>query len=83
MFGSHFTEIRPKKCVFQVSVLKKVGMIGQHNILFCQNILYTNCFFQYIFPHFSADVITFCSIFTIKCLGLTFFPISFQTAHEY
>ena len=27
-------------------------MVGQHNILFCQNILYRNCNFQYIFLHF-------------------------------
>ena len=40
------------KCVFQVSALKKIGMIGRHNILFCQNILYRNCIFQYIFPIF-------------------------------
>ena len=27
-------------------------MVGQHNILFCQNILNRNCVFQYIFPIF-------------------------------
>ena len=45
---------RPKKyiCVFQVSALKKLGMVGRHNILFDQNIFYRNCIFQYIFPHF-------------------------------
>ena len=36
----------------QVSALKKLGMVGQHNILFCQNILNRNCVFQYIFPIF-------------------------------
>ena len=56
-------------CVFQGSALKKLGMVGRHNILFCQNILYRNCIFRYIFPHFSADLTTFCSQFTIKCLG--------------
>ena len=63
--------VRPKKkniCVFQRSALKKPGMVGRHNILFCQNILYRNCIFQYIFPHFLANL-TFCSQFTIKCLG--------------
>ena len=44
-------------------------MIGRHNILFCQNILYRNCIFQYIFLHFSADMTIFCSQCTIKCLG--------------
>ena len=34
-------------CVFQVSALKKkLGMVGRHNILFCQNILYRNCIFS-------------------------------------
>ena len=47
-------DLRPKKiymCVcVQVSALKKkLGMIGRHNILFCQNILYRYCIFQYIF----------------------------------
>ena len=37
-------------CVFQVSALKKLGMVGRHNILLCPNILYRNCIFQYIFP---------------------------------
>ena len=52
----HLT-LRPKKniCVFQVSALKKLGMVGQHNILFYRNILYRNCTFQYIFSHFSAN----------------------------
>ena len=65
------TRIRPKKniCVFQVSALKKLGMVGRHNILFCQNILRTKCIFQYIFPHFSANLTVFCSQFTIICLG--------------
>ena len=63
--------IWPKQniCGFQVSALKKLGMIGRHNILFCQNILYRNCIFQYIFPHFRANLTTFFSQFTIKCLG--------------
>ena len=46
-----------------------LGMVGRHNIFFCQNILYRNCIFQYIFPHFPANLTTFCSQFTIKCLG--------------
>ena len=51
-------QLRPKKyiCVFQVSALKKLGMVGQHNILFCQNIFYRNCIFPYIFPHFPANL---------------------------
>ena len=48
------------RCVFQVSALEKLGMVGRHNILFCQNILYRNCIFQYMFPHFSANLTTFC-----------------------
>ena len=48
---------------------EKLGMVGRHNILFCENILYRNCIFQYSFPHFSANLTTFCSQFTIKCLG--------------
>ena len=62
--------VRPKKymCV-SGSALKKLGMVCRHNILCCQNILYRNCIFQYIFPHFPANVTTFCSQFTIKCLG--------------
>ena len=65
------TIFRPKTyiCMFQVSALKKLGMVGRHNILFCQNILYKNCIFQYMFPHFPANLTTFCSQFTIKCLG--------------
>ena len=55
--------------MFYVSALKKLGMVSQHNILFCQNILYRNCIFQYIFPHFPANLTIFCSQFTIKCLG--------------
>ena len=68
--------LRPKKkkkkkiCVFQVSALKKLSMVGRHYILFCQNILYRNYIFDCIFHYF-------CSIFdnillTIhnrKCLG--------------
>ena len=57
-------------CVFQVSALKKLGMVGRHNILFYPNILYRNCIFQYIFPHSSTKLTRFCSQFTIKCLGL-------------
>ena len=56
-------------CVFQVSALKKLSMVGRHNILFCQSILYRNCISQYTFPHFSANLTTFCTQFTIKCLG--------------
>ena len=56
-------------CVFQVSALKKLGMVGRHNILFYPNILNRNCIFQYIFPHFSTKLTRFCSQFTIKCLG--------------
>ena len=70
-FWSHRLMFRPKKyiCVFQVSALKKLGMVGRHDILFCQNILYRNCIFQYISPHFQANLTTFCSQFTITCLG--------------
>ena len=53
---------RPKNkyiCVFQVSALKNLGMVGRHNISFCQNILYRNYMFQYIVPHFSANLTTF------------------------
>ena len=49
-------------CVFQVSALKKIGMVGRHNILFCQNILYRNCtfntfssIFQQIWQHFAHN----------------------------
>ena len=44
---------RPKQyiCVFQVSALKKLGMVGRHNILFYQNILYRN--FTHFLPFFS------------------------------
>ena len=38
-------------------------------ITFCQNTLYRNCIFPYIFPHFPANLTTFCSQLTIKCLG--------------
>ena len=48
-------------CVFQVSALKKLGMVGRHNILFYRIILYTNCIFQYSFPHFSANLTMFSS----------------------
>ena len=41
-------------CVFQVSVLKKLGLVGRHNILFCQNILFRNCFLHKISPPFSS-----------------------------
>ena len=63
--------IQPKKniCVFQVSALKKLGMVGGHNILFYRIIFYRNCIFQYIFPHFLANLTTFCSQSAIKCLG--------------
>ena len=64
-----YTLGKKKICVFQVSALKKLGMVGWHYILFYQNILYRNCIFQYIFSHFSANLTTFCSQFTIKCLG--------------
>ena len=39
--------LRPKEniCVYQVSCLKKLGMVGWHNFLFCRNILYRNCIF--------------------------------------
>ena len=50
-------------CVFQVSALKKLGMVGRHKILFCRNILYRYSIFQYIFPHFSANLsLSRCSI---------------------
>ena len=63
--------IRPKTniFVFQVSALKKLVMVGQHNILFCQNIVNRKSIFQYIFPNFPANLTTFCSQFTIKYLG--------------
>ena len=69
-----FTIIRPNKkkkkwCVFQVSALKKLGMVGWHKILFYQNILYGNCIFHYIFHHISVYLTILCSHFTIKCLG--------------
>ena len=35
-------------CLFQVLALKKIGMVGRHNILFCQNI------FSIHFPPFSS-----------------------------
>ena len=37
--------LRPKKniCVFQISGWNKLGMVGQNNILFCQNILFSRC----------------------------------------
>ena len=52
-------EIRPKKniCVFQVSALKKLGMVGRHNILFYQNILYRNCIFHFISHHFFDNIL--------------------------
>ena len=37
-------------CVFQVSALKKLGMVGRHTVLFCQNILYRNCIFNTFSP---------------------------------
>ena len=68
--GFSSDQIRPKNiCVFQVSALKKLGMVGWHNILFCRNILYRNCIFQYIFPNFPTNLTTFCSQLTIKCWG--------------
>ena len=56
-------------CVFEVSPLKKLGIVGRHNILFYKNILYRYCIFHYIFPDFSAFLTVFSSNFTIKCLG--------------
>ena len=56
-------------CVFQVSALKKLGMVCWHNILFYRNISNRNFTFHYIFFYFSANVTIFCSQFTIKCLG--------------
>ena len=41
-------------CVSGFSSVKKLGMVGRHNILFCRTILHGNCIFQYIFLHFSA-----------------------------
>ena len=56
-------------CVFQVSALKKIGMVGRHYILFYRNILYEYCIFYYILAHFLAYLTIFSSQFTIKCLG--------------
>ena len=58
-------------CVFQVSALQKLGMVvvGRHNILFCQNIYIDIAFFNTFFLHFSANLTTVCSQFTIKCSG--------------
>ena len=68
--------LRPKKkkksiyvCVFQVSALKKLGIVGRHYHFIYQNILYRNCIFHYIFQHFSAYLTIVCSQFTLKCLG--------------
>ena len=63
--------LRPRQniCVFQVSALKKLCMVGRHNILFYKNILYRNCIFHYIFPDFSAFLTVSSSKFTIKYLG--------------
>ena len=51
-----------------VSALKKLGMVGQHNILFYTNIIYRYCIFHYIFPDFLAFLTVFSSKFTIKRL---------------
>ena len=51
---SSHAKAKKKNIYMCVSALKKLGMVGWHNILFCQNILYRNCIFQYIFfPFFS------------------------------
>ena len=50
-------------CVcFRFQLWKKLGMVGGHNILFCQNILYRNCIFntfppifQQIWQHFAQN----------------------------
>ena len=47
-----FCKAKINICVFQVSTLKKLGMVGWHNILFCQNILYRNCIFNTFSPIF-------------------------------
>ena len=56
-------------CVFQVSALEKLGMVGRHCILFYRNILYGYCIFYNILAHFLAYLTIFCSQFTVKCLG--------------
>ena len=52
-------------------------MVGRHNILCYQKILYRNWIFQYTSPHFPANLTTFRSQFTIKCLGSGQKPIFF------
>ena len=39
-------------CVFQVSALKKVGMVGRHNILFVKIFYIQIAFFNTFFPNF-------------------------------
>ena len=46
---------KKKIYVLQVSALKNQGMVGRHNILFCQSILYRNCILKYIFSPFSSE----------------------------
>ena len=58
--GCSRNNIRQKKYMYVSGIssvmvgrhLKKLGMVGRHNILFSQSILYRNCIFQFIFPHF-------------------------------
>ena len=55
---------------FRFQLWKNLGMVDRHNILFCQNILYRYCIFFYMhFLPFPANLTTFCSQFTILCLG--------------
>ena len=56
-------------CVFQVSALKKLGMVGWHYHFISWNTLYRYCIFNDIFHHFSAQLTIFSSLFTIKSIG--------------
>ena len=67
-----FIVLRPKKiydCVFQVSALKKLGMVGQHNMLFYKNMYYRYCIFHYMFLDFFSILTVFSSKVTKKWLG--------------
>ena len=58
----------PQYICVSISALKKLGIVGRHNILFYRNILYRILTFDYIFFHFSANLTISCSQFIIKYL---------------
>ena len=60
LISSINVNVRPPKMSVSGFSSENLGMVGRHNILFYRNILYRNCIFQYFYPHFSANLTTFC-----------------------